>query len=137
MSEYKAYIDGACLGNPGDAGIGIVIYKGDTQIVRESKYLGTATNNIAECTALLTLLQICRHNGIKEVEVFSDSELTVKQVTGEYKIKDEKLRKIHDDIKSLSGDVKFTINHIPREKNSEADKLSKEGAKRGDKLKNV
>jgi len=137
MSAYRAFIDGACLGNPGDAGIGIVIYKGDTQIVRESKYLGLGTNNIAECTALLTLLQICRHNKISEVEVFSDSELIVKQVSGEYKIKDEKLKEIHAQIRELSKEVKFTLSHIPREQNSEADKLSKEGAKRGDKLKNV
>lgn len=137
MSEYKAYIDGACLGNPGDAGIGIVVYKGDTQIVRESKFLGPGTNNMAEGTALLTLLQILKKNKIKEVDVFSDSELIVKQVSGEYKIKDEKLQKIHEDIRKLGASVKFTLTHIPREQNSEADKLSKEGAKRGDKLKNV
>ncbi len=135
--EYTAYIDGASSGNPGDAGIGVVVYRDGEEIARESKYIGKQTNNVAEYSALIRLLEMLENHSIKEVKVYSDSELLVKQVLGEYKIKNEALRELMSRIAQHKKRIKFTIEHVRREKNSEADKLAKAASKRGEMIQDV
>lgn len=136
-SEYTAFIDGASSGNPGDAGIGIIIYKDKEAVVSESKYIGKQTNNFAEYTALIVLLEMVEKHGIKKIKVFSDSELVVKQMSGEYKIKNEVLRELAHKAQSYQKKIKFTLEHIRREGNGEADELAKSASKRGEKLNDV
>ena len=107
------------------------MYKDGEEILRESKYIGEGTNNIAEYTALLTLLSIVKKHKIKEIDVFTDSELLVKQLSGEYKIKNEKLGEFISKINGYRKSIKFTVTHVPREQNKEADKLARQGVKRG------
>ncbi|HNZ28519.1 MAG TPA: ribonuclease HI family protein [Candidatus Goldiibacteriota bacterium] len=137
MSKYLGYADGASSGNPGDAGIGIVIKEDGKEVLRVSKYIGVATNNVAEYMAIIKLLEMTDDLEIDEIEIFSDSELAVKQINGEFKINDEKLKELNDKVHSFSKITKFTVTHVGREKNSDADKLAKEGSKRGGKLHNV
>lgn len=135
--EYTAFIDGASSGNPGDAGIGIIIYKGKDAVLSESKYIGKQTNNYAEYTALIVLLEMVEKHGIKKIKVYSDSELVVKQMSGEYKIKNADLKELAAKAQSYKKKIKFTLEHIRREGNSEADDLAKAASKRGGKLKDV
>ncbi len=134
--NYTAYIDGASSGNPGDAGIGIVIYKNNEEILRESRYIGVQTNNFAEYKAFLSLLEILDKHSIKNIKIFTDSELLVKQLKGEYKVKNDAIKNFISKIKKFNK-IKFEIEHIPRTENKEADKLAKQASKRGGKLKNV
>jgi ribonuclease HI len=136
-AKYTAFVDGASSGNPGHAGIGVVIYKGKDQILMESKYIGMTTNNVAEYSALLHLLDMAQKHKIKELDIFSDSELMVKQLCGEYKVRDEKLKELVQRAVAARKHIKYTLTHVPREKNKEADKLSKEGSKRGGDIRNV
>jgi ribonuclease HI len=136
-TQYTAFIDGASSGNPGHAGIGVAIYKGKDQILMESKYIGETTNNVAEYSALLHLLELADMHKLKNIDIYSDSELMVKQLSGEYKIRDERLQELAKEVAEHKKTVKFTLTHIPREKNKEADKLSKEASKRGGNIRNV
>ncbi|MFP4466244.1 MAG: ribonuclease HI family protein [Candidatus Goldiibacteriota bacterium] len=131
MKGYSAYTDGASSGNPGDSGIGIVLYKDGESIYSESKYIGVTTNNVAEYTAVVTLLNTAVQNGIKELKIFTDSELLVKQMSGEYKIKNEKLKELIGQINSFKAKINFTLKHVLRDGNTEADKLARQGSKRG------
>ncbi len=126
------HIDGASKGNPGDAGIGYLIEgKDGTILAKECRYIGKTTNNVAEYTALLEALEESLKLGAKTVEVFSDSELLVRQINGVYKVKQEHLRQLFKKINSLISQFKsFRITHIPREKNKEADRLANLGANR-------
>lgn len=126
------FVDGACSGNPGPAGIGVVVKDGE-QIVKEiSEYIGEGTNNIAEYTALITALQEALVLKAENVKVFTDSELAYKQLIGEYKVKDEKIKKLFSQVKRLVEGLKtFDVQHVPREKNADADKLARSGIKKG------
>lgn len=125
MQAAKIYIDGGARGNPGAAGIGIVIKDGDNKLVKElHKYIGETTNNIAEYTALIYALQEALMLGLKDIAVYSDSELLVKQLKGEYKVKNQNLKIYYDQFLHLRPGFKsFSVKHIAREKNKEADKL--------------
>jgi len=125
------YTDGASLGNPGPMGIGIVIYKEGVRAEELSEYLGEGTNNIAEYTAVLRALETAFRMGEREVHLKSDSQLVVRQLNNEYKVKDEKLKEIKKKIDAIRSDMDVTFEHIPREKNEEADALSKSAATRG------
>jgi len=129
--EHTAFIDGASSGNPGPAGIGVVIYCGKDELLSESKYIGETTNNVAEYTALTHLLDLCKKYDIKKIKVFSDSELLVKQVNGEYKVKNENLKKFFFSIFRHKNHMDFIIEHVPREQNKEADKLAKAASQKG------
>jgi ribonuclease HI len=125
------FTDGASLGNPGPMGIGIVIYR-DGFIVEElSEYLGHGTNNIAEYNAVIKALETAHSMGETEVHVKTDSQLVVRQLNGEYKVKDPELKPLKERIGHLCKGLKVHFEHIPREKNSEADRLSKDGAELG------
>ena len=130
IEEYTAFIDGASSGNPGSAGVGIVVYRGEEEVLRESKHIGHATNNVAEYTALLVLLRHAEKFKMKKLKVSTDSELLVKQIKGEYKIKNDVLRGLLVQIKELSSKIDFEIGHIGRDYNAVADKLAKTASKR-------
>ena len=120
------YIDGAARGNPGVAGIGIIIKDGQGQKIRQLyKYIGQATNNIAEYTALVYGLQEALILGLKDVVIYSDSELLVKQLNGEYRVKNSNLRPYYEQSLHLrTGLQRLEIRQISREENKETDKLA-------------
>ncbi len=120
---YEVWIDGACEGNPGPMGAGLVIKDGEK--TREcSFFLGTGTNNLAEYSALFIAVSELTKIKAKEAKIFSDSELLVKQVSGEYKIKSLKLKRLADLIKGRWS-AGWRLIWIPREKNRIADKLAR------------
>jgi len=128
------FTDGASFGNPGPMGIGVVIYKDGKKAGEMSEYLGNGTNNIAEYTAVIRALEYARESGEKEIHVKSDSQLVVRQLNGEYKVRDEKLKTLKRKIDSLREGMSVRFEHIPRERNEEADALSKEAAETGKKV---
>jgi probable phosphoglycerate mutase len=122
----RAYIDGGARGNPGPAGYGVRIEGADGTLVEELYApLGIATNNVAEYNGLLAALQWAIDHGHRDVHIRSDSELLVKQMRGEYKVKNEGLRPLVARARLLMmelGNVRF--EHVRRELNKEADRLS-------------
>ena len=126
-----AYTDGACIGNPGPMGVGIAIYKDGIRIEELSEYIGHGTNNVAEYTAIIKAIKTARNMGETKVHIKSDSELVIKQLNNEYRVKDPQLTVLKKGVESLCVGIDIHFEHIPREKNSEADKLSKEGAELG------
>jgi ribonuclease HI len=126
-----ANIDGASFGNPGASGLGVVLYDAKGKVVKEyCESIGRGTNNRAEYLALLKSVDLAEEFAADELEVRSDSLLVVSQVNGLYKIKnpDIKLfvRQLHEKLRKAK--LKFKIQHVPRELNRLADKLSKKGA---------
>lgn len=126
--SYKLYTDGGARGNPGPGAIGIVIMNDKDEVIYEaSKYIGKCTNNEAEYTALQQGLKDSLDRKIESLDVFMDSELVVKQLNGEYKVKNDRLKDIYNEIKKIStGFSKVTYSHIKREKNKKADLLVNE-----------
>lgn len=120
------YTDGCCKGNPGPAGIGVVIKDSRKKILKElSEYIGEATNNIAEYSALIRGLEAAGDLGAEDIKVFMDSELVVKQLSGEYRVKDDGMKELfHRALEVLKDFRSFEIKHIDRSKNKEADKLA-------------
>jgi ribonuclease HI len=135
MSTEKLIIftDGGARGNPGPAGIGAVLYDAKHNLIAEvSEYLGVATNNQAEYKALIAALKKAAQLGAQELDCFLDSELVVKQLKREYKVKNKDLAPLFLEIHNLSltfQNINYT--HIPREKNQEADRLANEAMDRG------
>lgn len=126
IQRIRIFIDGAARGNPGPAAIGVVIRDEYNKIVEEiSKYIGIATNNIAEYTALIAALNYARKIGAQELEIDTDSELLAKQLGGEYKVKNSNLKELYSKaMYIIQGFSEVRINQISREKNKEADKLA-------------
>ncbi len=124
--RLKIYIDGAARGNPGPAGIGVVIKDESGRTIKEyRKYLGRATNNVAEYNALVYALQEAHMLGAGEVAVHMDSELVAKQLKGEFKVKNEKIRPLFEQaVHLINGLEKVKISHIDRSLNKEADRLA-------------
>ena len=119
--KLEAYIDGGSRGNPGEAGIG-VHFPG---VVRISEYLGIGTNNYAEYSALIAALRFAVFSRCEELRIFADSELVVKQINGEYQVKNEGIRLLYDAaLRWASLIPRFSINHVRREQNKDADKLA-------------
>lgn len=128
VEELTAYVDGASRGNPGPAGIGVVLYStpAPSKKVKEvKKYIGKATNNVAEYNAFLTALYEAEKLGAKKIKIFLDSELVFKQYLGEYKTKDDNLRELLKKVREQEKKFESVeVRHILREKNKEADKLA-------------
>ena len=122
----RLFTDGAARGNPGPAGAGAVIISPDGHVVAKvGKYLGETTNNVAEYTGLILGLKRAKAMGLRELDVLADSELLVKQLSGEYQVKADHLRPLHDEAKALlAGFDKIDLRHIPREENEAADEMS-------------
>jgi ribonuclease HI len=123
---FVAYVDGASRGNPGPASYAVILRAPDgTTRFEIGKYLGRATNNVAEYYALITALDYAATNKITRLRVRSDSELLVRQMQGRYKVKSADLRPLHERAQKLArGFVYFAIEHVPREQNQEADALA-------------
>lgn len=120
------HIDGAARGNPGPAGIGVVLWdEAGTFREEHHAYIGEATNNVAEYEALLFGVRKAKELGYTAVRVFSDSELLVRQIRGEYRVKNARLRALYDQVQKLlrSFDA-FEIAHIGRGMNARADLLA-------------
>lgn len=124
-------IDGASSGNPGEAGIGVVVRQ-DQQTIKEiSKSIGIATNNVAEYSALIYALQECLIRRADEVKVITDSELVYKQMIGEYKVKNPNILPLFEQAQHLlQGIKKFSIEHVLREHNTDADRLATQSIKK-------
>jgi len=121
-------IDGAARGNPGEAGIGIVIKQGSKTLKEVGTFIGKTTNNVAEYMALIRGLEEVLLLGHKEANFISDSELLVKQIKGEYRVKNEGLKPLYLHAQSLIKKLKsFSIKHTYRENNGEADELANKG----------
>ncbi len=127
VRKVVLHVDGACRGNPGPAGIGVVLLDAAGGLVREhSKYLGKATNNVAEYRALIEGLKLACEYGAREVTIISDSELVVRQLTGEFRVKEEHLQVLFHEAQSLLARFgSWEMRHVPREENRRADKLAK------------
>jgi len=133
MNKVIIYTDGGARGNPGPAGIGAVIYDEHKKIIAEiSEYLGVATNNQAEYKALISAFKKAAELGAKELDCYLDSELIVKQLKGEYRVKDKDLARLFLDIHNLSLSFKkISYTHVSRERNEAADRLANEAMDRG------
>ncbi|HHW91469.1 MAG TPA: ribonuclease HI family protein [Firmicutes bacterium] len=126
MQSLTLYIDGAARGNPGPAGIGVVILGQEEMVLAEvAEYIGETTNNVAEYRALLRGLEEALHYGADEIKVLSDSQLLVRQINGDYQVKHPGLKPLYREAIALIRHFpRFQINHIPREKNKRADSLA-------------
>jgi ribonuclease HI len=120
------YTDGAARGNPGPAGAGAILRDSDGNVLAEvAEPLGHATNNVAEWTAVLLALEEARRLGATHVDLRMDSQLVARQISGVYRVKHPDLKPIHaavmDHLRVLDG---YTVGHVPRELNKDADRLS-------------
>ncbi|HEU4944101.1 MAG TPA: ribonuclease HI family protein [Solirubrobacterales bacterium] len=121
-------VDGGARGNPGPAAIAAVAQNADGEVLQErGEAIGRATNNVAEYRALLLGIEMAAALGAGELELVGDSELIVKQVKGEYKVKDATMRELHAQVKeALQAFDGWSIRHVRREHNAEADRLVNE-----------
>lgn len=132
MSKFLIYSDGGARGNPGRAGIGIVLERIDAKdkretVVEHGEYIGEATNNVAEYRALLWGLQKAKELGATEVACYLDSELIARQMRREYKVRDKNLAALFVKAWNVAlGFQKITFIEIPRERNKRADRLVNE-----------
>jgi len=127
--KWRLEIDGASRGNPGLSGAGIHILREELEYLKRGYFLGTRTNNQAEYEALILGLCIIRPL-IQEhdfVEIISDSELLVRQVSGRYDVKNSVLRQLHQRVRELLYGIKSSVAHVARRENSVADALANEG----------
>lgn len=120
-------VDGGARGNPGPAAIGVVVREGDQVLTEVGERIGEATNNVAEYRALLRGIELAAEHGGTDLELIGDSELVVRQVEGRYKVKNAGMKALHDQVKqALRGFDSWSIRHVRRENNSEADRLVNE-----------
>jgi ribonuclease HI len=126
--KARLFTDGGARGNPGPAAYGFVLEDADaTVLAAHGEAIGVATNNVAEYRALLAGLERAAELGVDELEVVSDSELLVKQMTGEYRVKNEALRELSLEAARLARKIpKVTYEHVRREHNELADRLVNE-----------
>ena len=130
MSQLVAYVDGGSLGNPGPSGIGVVIDGCENGPIRIQKWIGHQDNNVAEYVALLTALQCALELSARALHVFSDSEIVVKQMRGEYACRSPRLYSLNWICRKLARTLDFSISHVPRENNAEANRLASSAARK-------
>ena len=125
IASYQANVDGGSRGNPGPAAYGVVVRDARGEVVaRLKKYIGNSTNNVAEYFGLIAALDYAQNHGIRALRIESDSELMVKQLRGQYKVKSEELKPLFERAKKMSQTFEsFRISHVYREQNKEADAL--------------
>ncbi len=126
FERLRVYSDGAARGNPGLSGAGAVLVEPSGQVVdRLGKFLGVQTNNYAEYMGLLIGLRRARDLGVREIEVFADSELMIRQLGGRYQVKSATLRPLYEEaVKLLNDFSRVKLVHVPREMNKAADEMS-------------
>jgi len=128
LPEFFIQADGASRGNPGEAGVGAVISDARGRTIKELKrFLGMATNNVAEYRAVILALEKALDFGAGSVTVYLDSELVVRQLRGEYRVREAHLKTLHRQaLEILNRFSKYNIHHVPREENRRADQLANE-----------
>ena len=127
----SAHTDGASKGNPGPASIGYTIEKDGIVLEEYSEFIGEATNNIAEYTALIAAVKRMKSLGATDVIVYSDSELMARQINGMYKVKSKGLKPLFIKVMKLSDKFdSFKVVHVPREENLTADSLANQAMKK-------
>jgi len=129
MSDLVAYVDGGSFGNPGPSGIGVVIDGSSDGTIRIAKWIGCQDNNVAEYVALLEALQCALGLRAKTLHVFSDSEVVVRQMRGEYRCRSPRLYSLNWICRKLTRSLDFSISHVPRESNTEANRLASAAAR--------
>jgi ribonuclease HI len=127
-NRLVVHVDGGARGNPGPAAIAAVLADPDGTVLDErSETIGRATNNVAEYRALMLGIDRAAALRARELELIGDSELIVRQVRGEYRVKDPALRELHAQVKAaLAGFDRWSIRNVPREDNAHADRLVNE-----------
>ncbi len=129
------HIDGAARGNPGPAAFGAVFSRDGQLLAEEKRFVGHTTNNVAEYLALLHALQRALQMGERRVQIFSDSELLVRQLNGIYQVRDPKLRQLYDQAQALIRQFdEIRIIHVPRKQNRQADKLCNQALDEAERL---
>jgi ribonuclease HI len=127
-----ANIDGGSRGNPGPAGYGVRVEQPDGTIVELKEFLGTCTNNVAEYSGLLAALRWAAEHGVSQLRIRSDSELLIKQMRGEYRVKNPGLQPLYEEARALARTIgRVTFEHVRRESNTEADRLANEAMDQG------
>jgi ribonuclease HI len=123
------FTDAGARGNPGPAGIGVVLKDESGDVIGEiAQAIGVTTNNVAEYKALIAGLELARDKGVTDLEVFMDSKLVVFQVKGEWKIKNNALRPLAVKARNLiDGFENWSLSHVGRAENADADKLANQG----------
>nr|AUN36770.1 phosphoglycerate mutase family protein [uncultured bacterium] len=124
MSDLIAYIDGGSLGSPGPAGVGIVINGAAVGPIRIAKWIGHQDNNVAEYVALMEALQCALSLNARRLHVYSDSDVVVKQMTGIYQCRSPRLYSLNWTCRKLARSLEFSISHVARCKNTEANILA-------------
>jgi ribonuclease HI len=130
MPDLVAYVDGGCLGNPGPSGIGVVICGCESGPIHIAKWIGHQDNNVAEYAALMEALQCAVGLKANRLHVYSDSQVVVRQMTGEYTCRSARLYSLHWTCRKLARALNFSISHVPRENNAEANRLAQSALKR-------
>jgi ribonuclease HI len=123
---WRLYVDGASRGNPGPAGAGAVLLDPAGRVAEEaSRFLGRTTNNVAEYQALLLGLELARRHGVTHLEIFADSELLVRQLTGRYQVRSPHLKPLYQAVRQALTDIPaWRLTHVPRQQNQAADRLA-------------
>jgi ribonuclease HI len=129
MSDLVAHVDGGSFGNPGPSGIGVVMDGSADGTIRIAKWIGNQDNNVAEYIALLEALQCALGLKAKTLHVFSDSQIVVKQMRGEYSCRSPRLYSLNWICRKLARSFDFSISHVPRENNVEANGLATAAAR--------
>ncbi len=124
MADLIAYVDGGSHGSPGPSGIGVLIEKPDGEMIRIAKWIGHHDNNVAEYVALMEALHCALDLRATTLRVYTDSQLVVKQMTGEYACRSPRLYSLNWMCRKLARSLNFRIAHIPRERNQEANRLA-------------
>src|SRR5712692_9258959 len=124
MFDLVAYVDGGSLGNPGSAGVGVVIEGSESGKITIGKWIGRQDTNVAEYLALLEALQCAVTLKARKLHVYSDSEVVVRQMTGQYNCRSSRLYSLNWVRRKLARSLNFTISYIRREQNAEANRLA-------------
>lgn len=130
MLHLVAYVDGGSLGNPGPAGVGVIIEGSQKGRITIGKWIGRQDNNVAEYLALLEALQCALALKANKLHVYSDSEVVVRQMLGRYNCRSPRLYSLHWVCRKLAHSLEFSISHIRREHNVEANGLASQAARR-------
>ena len=128
--DLVAYVDGGSLGNPGPAGVGVIIEGSEEGRIAIGKWIGRQDNNVAEYLALLEALQCAVALNASKLHVYSDSEVVVRQMLGDYSCRSPRLYSLHWTCRKLARSLDFSISHIRREHNTEANHLASTAARR-------
>lgn len=129
MSQLVAYVDGSSHGSPGSSGIGVIVEDSEGDRIQIAKWIGWQDNNVAEYVALLEALHCAQARKARSLRVYSDSDVVVRQMSGEYVCRSQRLYSLHWICRKLAGTLEFAITRIPREHNAEANHLANRAAR--------